>query len=50
MGMPLTDLLEMEFRLMYYLPSFNNFDEREFSELRWLYARLRKQKKEENEQ
>jgi hypothetical protein len=48
MGRSLKDLLELEFRLLYYL-HLNNFDERELSEIKWFYSRLREQQKRENE-
>ena len=44
MGRPLQDLLEMEFKLMYYL-HIQDFAERDVSEIEWLYGRLIKQQR-----
>ena len=49
MGMSLEEILEREFNLSYYLNLSRDCDEIDTIELKWLYGRLIKQKREEKE-
>ena len=50
MGRPLVDLLEMQFNLMYYLHMpISDFDNNDMRDNEWLYSRLVKQRKDEEE-
>lgn len=48
MARPLSELLEMEFNLRYYL-HVNDFDGMDRAEINWFYGRLVEQKKKEAE-
>ena len=50
MGRTLQEILEMQFRLQYYLHmSISDFNNTDLRDLDWLHDRLLKQKKDENE-
>jgi hypothetical protein len=50
MAKHLEDILEMQFNLMYYLNiTIADFDNNDIRDNEWLYSRLAKQKKDEQE-